>query len=176
MAKKISITHEELLKALEYNPATGIFRWKWRDNARKCLNTRMAGKVAGCLTSAGYWCIKINSIWVLGHQLAWFYVTGEWAEDQIDHKNGRKSENWFENLQKASTTQNMQNLAKYRGTSKYIGVSWSKQRKKWVSHICSEGKRYHLGFFEKEEDAAQAYLSAKARLHTFNPIPRKAAV
>jgi hypothetical protein len=42
-------------------------------------------------------------------------------------------------------------------TSKYKGVSWSKQSKKWKAGIYINKKQKHLGFFDKEEDAGKAY-------------------
>jgi len=42
-------------------------------------------------------------------------------------------------------------------SSKYIGVSYNKQVKKWTSRITYLSKRYYLGRFSSEEDAAKAY-------------------
>jgi group I intron endonuclease len=42
-------------------------------------------------------------------------------------------------------------------SSKYVGVSWDKSSKKWVSYINYMKKRYRLGLFEIENDAALAY-------------------
>lgn len=51
-----------------------------------------------------------------------------------------------------------------RSTSKYRGVYWNKQIKKWVSRIKVDRVLYHVGNFESERDAAVAYDVA-ARLH-----------
>lgn len=45
----------------------------------------------------------------------------------------------------------------YNGSSKYKGVYWDKKRNKWRSGISANGKNVHLGYFEKEDDAAKAY-------------------
>jgi len=43
-------------------------------------------------------------------------------------------------------------------TSRFNGVSWAKRDKRWRSEIrLPGGKSVHLGWFKKEEDAAQAY-------------------
>ena len=44
-----------------------------------------------------------------------------------------------------------------RNTSRYRGVSWHKQKSKWVAQIGIDGSTKHLGYFESEEDAARAY-------------------
>lgn len=47
-----------------------------------------------------------------------------------------------------------------RGSSKYYGVSWSKQKGRWQSSISVNNKRVFLGLFDFEIDAALAYNRA----------------
>lgn len=42
-------------------------------------------------------------------------------------------------------------------TSRYRGVSFHRQRKKWQANICVQGKQTFLGIFTSEERAARAY-------------------
>jgi hypothetical protein len=42
-------------------------------------------------------------------------------------------------------------------TSSYKGVCWSQRMGKWKAHIHHSGSGHHLGFFESEVAAAQAY-------------------
>lgn len=44
-----------------------------------------------------------------------------------------------------------------KGSSKYRGVCWLKERKAWRARIEVNGKREHLGYFNTEEEAALAY-------------------
>lgn len=58
-------------------------------------------------------------------------------------------------------------------SSKYRGVCWDKQYKKWKTNIKVKGKKMHIGLFDDEVDAAKAYNSyallhhgAKAKLNS----------
>ena len=76
----------------------------------------------------------------------------------IDHINHDTTDNSIENLRVVTCQQNQFN-------TNARGYSWVKQTNKWRSYINVNGKRNHLGYFDKEEDAHAAYLEAKARLH-----------
>jgi len=45
-------------------------------------------------------------------------------------------------------------------SSKYKGVSWAKQKNKWISRIKINGKRKHLGLFKCELEASEYYQDA----------------
>lgn len=73
----------------------------------------------------------------------------------VDHIDNDKLNNKVENLQ---LTTNRHNTSKdKKGTSKYTGVCWRKARQKWRARIAINGKLKHLGYFENELDAHEAY-------------------
>lgn len=75
----------------------------------------------------------------------------------IDHINGNPLDNRRENLRICEHRQNLWNGRPHRdGSSKYRGVCWSKDKRKWRAQI--QGKP--LGFFASEDDAAKAYNAA----------------
>lgn len=77
---------------------------------------------------------------------------------QIDHINGNGLDNRKENLRICSQSENHQNRSKWGNTSsQYKGVHWHKIVKKWVAQIMINGKRKHLGYFDREREAAKAY-------------------
>jgi len=85
----------------------------------------------------------------------------------IDHINGNGLDNRKANLRIATPAQNSYNVRKITRpcSSKYRGVSKSKQINKWAAYIAKNRKRTHLGFFENEIDAAKAYDKAAKELH-----------
>ena len=92
------------------------------------------------------------------HQLGWYWVNKECVE-HLDHINGIRDDNRICNLRSVTHQQNGFN----RKTAK--GYHWDKRGNKWKSRIKLNGKNIHLGLFEKEEDARQAYLEAKKIYH-----------
>lgn len=75
----------------------------------------------------------------------------------IDHINEIKTDNRLENLRLIGHRENVSRSMK-NCTSTYVGVSWSKNAKKWISQITIEGKTKYLGLFDNEEDANKKYL------------------
>jgi len=75
----------------------------------------------------------------------------------IDHKDGDGLNNQRENLRECTQSQNGANKRKYRGSSKYKGVSWHAGGKKWQVHIKTPEANMYLGLFADEADAATAY-------------------
>ena len=95
------------------------------------------------------------------------YFYGEFPCSEIDHINGNKQDNRIENLRIASRSINAQNKRSARAdsVSRVLGVSWHKMANKWVAQISKSGKKFHLGSFSDIDDARNAYISAKRRLH-----------
>lgn len=75
----------------------------------------------------------------------------------IDHINEVKKDNRLENLRLIGHRENVSRSMK-NNTSTYVGVSWSKNAKKWISQITIEGKTKYLGLFDNEEYANKKYL------------------
>lgn len=166
---KALITHEELTERLIYEPDTGLFRYA---KSGVGFSQKPVGSVAGCSDERGYLIVRIKNRSYYLHRLAFFYMNGRWPTE-VDHVNGIRSDNRWENLREATRREQVQNqgIGK-RNKSGYLGVSWS-QFGKWVAQISIDGKRYNLGYFVTAEDAAEAYQEAKKRGHEFHPIANK---
>lgn len=88
-----------------------------------------------------------------------------------DHINHDGLDNQKFNLRSVSRAQNTRNKTSMKGSiSKYVGVSMKggNRRKKWFAQIAGNGGHKHLGYFEREDDAAKAYdIEAKNRYGEF---------
>ena len=78
---------------------------------------------------------------------------------ETDHINGNGLDNRRENLRVVTRRENQQNRHETK-SSRFLGVSWDKQHRKWRAYIRVAGKNYHLGRYENEEAAARRYRIA----------------
>lgn len=147
------MTHSALLQRMSYDSATGIFTANQRSGRRN------KGDQLGYVKADGYRMIFFLGKWRYAHRLAWFYVHGEWPANEIDHINGERDDNRFENLRSATRSQNMMNTA--RGN----GVCWHKRAKCWQVTVKAGGVRHYIGRFKSRDEAEAAASSAALRLH-----------
>jgi len=90
----------------------------------------------------------------------------------VNHKDFVRTNNYDYNLEIITQRENT-NQKHLKSTSKYTGVSWNKNQKKWVSKIKTKNKQTHLGTFENEFDAHLAYQSELKRINSFKIKPSK---
>lgn len=77
-----------------------------------------------------------------------------------DHINHITLDNRSVNIRLCTASQNQHNRLKQVGSSKFKGVCWHKNERKWRARINYKGKRIHLGSFDNEIDAAESYNNA----------------
>ncbi len=76
----------------------------------------------------------------------------------IDHINGIRHDNRYVNLRINNLSGNAHNrLKNENATSKYSGVSYDSSRGKWLVQIGKDHKKYFIGRYETEIEAAKAY-------------------
>lgn len=113
-------------------------------------------------------CISRN-VYVPMHRMIWESVHGLIPTHlTIDHINGNGCDNRLANLRLADARLQANNRTKRREgltTSRYEGVTWSNPVQKWRSQIRIGSERYHLGVFEDELLAYEAYQGA---LHDYS--------
>jgi hypothetical protein len=155
------LTQERIKELLDYDPDTGIFKWK----ISKARSIKV-NNIAGGAEQGKYHRIRIDGKNYVAHRLAWLYVYGKWPDEYIDHINCIKNDNRIKNLREATNSQNQTNvLLRSNNTSGYKGVIWNKQNKKWQAYISVNYSKTHLGYFDNIEDAASAYKKAANVLH-----------
>jgi hypothetical protein len=148
------ILHDELRQLLSYEPVTGKFVW--------LVDTRntIAGDEAGhCNPANPYVRIAIGGRSYYAQQLAWFYMTGEWPAEEIDHQDVEHANNKWENIRPATHRQNACNTkVQARNRLGLKGVSQKGER--FVAKLTCAGKRQTLGWFPTAKEAALAYDAA----------------
>lgn len=148
-----------LRSALEYDPETGVFRWR---NSKGPIK---AGQIAGSLKKDGYRGIQFRGREWGAHRLAWAYVHGQLPQGQLDHANLNKDDNRIANLRLSDQEKQQGNTAlSVRNKSGFKGVSWNRFRNKWRAEIRIGGKSVYLGNHDTAEAASAAYQRA-AKLH-----------
>lgn len=88
----------------------------------------------------------------------------------VDHINGDGLDNRRTNLRFCTTQENLRNQHAVRGASRFKGVSWDSNRKKWLSQIRVDGKQIFLARHASEIEAAKNY-DTSAR-HYFGAFAR----
>lgn len=165
-----------LQQRVAYNPETGELTWKpcgvelfknhagwarWHTKfANKPVLKRSRGYVVVTVTVEG------KEQYIMGHRLAWAFVTGEWPEKEIDHINTEKADNRFCNLREATNRENSTNKGlSIANTSGIKGVYLLKRTGRWHARIKKDKVMRHLGYFETAAQAEYAYNMAAIQLH-----------
>ena len=114
----------------------------------------------------GYNTISINGKMIKRHRIIGFCFLGldniigiAGADDCIDHINGTPLDNRVSNLRITTHQGNNHNRTKSKG------YSFHKHAKKFQAKITLNNKTIHIGYYTTEQDAHQAYITAKNKYH-----------
>jgi hypothetical protein len=81
----------------------------------------------------------------------------------VDHKDNDPNNNKLNNLQLVTHRKNcIKDRTGY--ASKYVGVYWNKNVKKWHVRIQIKGVNKTLGYFKNEDEAGESYLKALSEI------------
>ena len=171
MAKRQLPSPEVLRQLLDYNPETGELRWKERGvewfpslRAQRCWNARYAGREAGSDNGKGYICFNLAGHSIKAHRAGWAIHHGEWPKHDIDHINHNKADNRMSNMRDVKRVVNNRNRPPQRNnTSRFVGVYWNKECRKWAACIGVNRRAIHLGVHDCLGRALRARREAERR-------------
>ncbi len=134
----------------KYDPDTGILY------GRGC-------KAIGSVSNTGYLMVEINKKHRTLHRFIFELQGIEIPEGmQVDHINGIKTDNRWDNLRLVSPRDNAKNRATSTlNTSGTIGVCWHKANNRWFAQIHVDGHKTYLGSFVEFSDAVNARKNAE---------------
>lgn len=143
--KKIKLTNSDNFILIDDEDFNLVKKYKWRENKR------------GKKSNTSYAETMINNKNQSVHRLILGITDSKVFVDHINH-NGL--DNRKINLRLVTHQQNIMNSSGYRKvdkSSKYRGVTFDKERKKWMAKIRFNYRTIFLGRFDKEIDAAKKY-------------------
>jgi len=155
------MTQDEVRALFDYDPDSGLLRW--RDRAR----SRKVDGVVGTRCKSGYLATRLivdgkpKGYYI--HRLIWLWAYGEWPPMDIDHANLDRTDNRLANLRLASESDNVHNQ-RVRNQIGLKGV-WRQKSGNWAAGITKDRKRIHLGTYDTPELAYAAYCEAAASMH-----------
>lgn len=157
-------SQEDLLSVFRYEPQTGEIFWV---NPPK-FQRKLAGKLAFQKSErSGY---KVGDLYgktFKAHRIIWKMMTGD-EPDEVDHIDGNRGNNSWDNLRSVSSQANRRNAALSKNnTSGFIGVRFAKNVQKWTAYITVNYRAINLGLFGTMEEAIAARKAAEIQ-HGFH--------
>lgn len=169
LVKRLLPDEDRLREVLEYDAVSGDLFWKPREirpalaRIDKGWNTKYAGSKAGIQNGHGYIRVDLDGGRFMAHRLIWKWFYGT-EPGEIDHINGKRSDNRIGNLRIATRSQNIANSrARSDNRSGLKGVH--KRKHTWRAIITRNGRSESLGEFGTAEEAHDAYRREAAKTH-----------
>ncbi len=147
----------EIWKQIEEFPNYTISTWG------NCRNDIRGHVLANKINNRGYvmYCLCYNGLkqYKLASRLVAETFLSEYSKDQdVDHRDRNKTNNYIHNLRMCSKSQNLYNTSiAINNTSTYKGVSPDYHKGKWNTRINKNHKRIHQAYFNSLNEAAKQY-------------------
>ena len=162
---RVMVLNDTTIKVFRDGRIHTLFK---RKNGRERWRVR-----AFSLSRDGYLCVSLSSknqrTHYLVHNIIAVCYLGEKPEGyQTDHINSIRTDNRLENLQYITPQQNTQKRKTMNGRN-VKGYSLTKNGK-YDAQIKVDYKTFHLGAYDTEEEARQAYKDAKLKYHNIKLV------
>lgn len=160
-----TLSFERAAELFSYCPISGVI------TRRVTVGGQLAGSVAGKTRDDGYLSTTVDGREVLCHRLAWLLHYGRDPMDEIDHRNGARSDNRADNLRESDRAGNNQNRRRPHKNNQ-LGVLGVRRLEsgRFLARIRVNKKLIRLGTHETQEAASAAYINAKRELHKGNTL------
>lgn len=165
---KVPLSYSRLRELLIYNQTTGEFHWLVDRAYGKIKAGEMAGNVAfmGRNRDVPRRRISIDLEDYFDNQLAWFYMTEDWPQQEVDHINRDTLDCSWSNLRMVTSSQNNHNRRPFKRKSDLPpGVYRTMKNGKHVGTYYAtkmfDRKSRYLGSFSTVEEASFAYENEK---------------
>ena len=154
--------YEKLSEWVNYNPSTGKFYWS------KDLPYRKKGtEIKGCYRK-GYHRIRVRvegkPKHTSAHRLAFLIMSGT-IPKQVDHIDGDRSNNKWNNLRASNNQTNQWNVGPRKSKSGIKNVYCIKDRNSWVVKVPTKDGRKFIGEFKNLELAELVAQEAREKYH-----------
>jgi hypothetical protein len=158
-----------LRECFDYNPETGVLRWRERPLHHfrqewewRGWNRRNAGTVIDAPGRGGYVSVGIDYNRFAAHRVIYKWMTGDEPPVLVDHRDRNRTNNRWGNLRAADRTQSNQNRVFKKKPGTYMGAHKGKKGR-WRCRLKVNGRLLSLGSFDTAEEANAAYLAGVKR-------------
>lgn len=154
-----SLTQRRLREVLYYNPEFGSFHYRTAHG-----NVKAWGR-AGSRTAEGYLKVYVDGTPYKAHRLAFLYMRGSWPYNVVDHRDGDRENNAWENLRDVTHSVNMQNQRRARADNRVGLLGVSPNGARFRACVWAGGSQINAGTFDTPQEAHEAYLRLKEVVH-----------
>lgn len=160
LAKEKNLSHKHVKECFHYEPSSGKLTWKI--SKARCVKI---GQEAGWMRSDGYRQVEVDGTKFLVHRLIYFFIEGKFPPKEIDHIDGNKSNNRWNNIRACSRSENMSNAGPRRNNKLGIrGVYYDPKRRRYITRIRKGCTKKYIGSFKTKEEAARAYQEEQSKI------------
>lgn len=152
-----TLSAQRVRELLEYDPVTGALIWK-----NPTVKSPCEGGKAGAVGRAGSKYqfrrfIQIDNDRYPAHRVIWLHVHGEWPNGFLVPRNGNYDDLRLENFDDLSASEAARRGGPRRtNTSGFRGVTWAKDKERWLAYITHNYKKIFIGYYKTKEEAIAA--------------------